>query len=192
MLPSQDKKQPALTTVEEKTDKAESEKKTLETLEKALQEERRKSEDYLTRLKYLQADFENYQKRIKKAIEEVTNYCNEDLIKEFLEVMDELELAIQNGEHCKSYEGFINGLKMILKKFYKILEKQGVTKIESVGKSVDPTRHEVVSKIFVEDQKDNIIVEEIRKGFMYKGKVIRPSMVKVAIAQSPINNNKSR
>ena len=185
MSASSEKKQPLL--AEKKANIADLERR-LEAAENALNEEKKKTENYLNRLRYLQADFENYKKRTKREMEEIANYGNEDLILEFLVVVDELELAIRNSEQGKVPEGLIDGLKMILKNVYRILERQGVMKIEAVGKPFDPTKHEAFSKVAIEGKKEDIVVEEIRKGFTYKGKVIRPSMVKVATAQIPPTN----
>ena len=72
---------------------------------------------------------------------------------------------------------------MILKQFRDILKKEGVIAIESVGKPFDPVYHEAIMQVPSEDQ-DNIVVEEIRKGYMFKNKVLRPAMVTVAKKQS--------
>jgi len=188
MITSSEKKQQLLA---EKSADKEDLKRRLELAENALKEEQKKTADYLNRLTYLQADFENYKKRAKREMEEIADYGNEDLILEFLVVSDELELAIQNSEQSKVPEGLIDGLKMILRNVYRILEHQGVMKIEAVGKPFEPTKHEAFSKVAVEGHEEDTIVEEIRKGFTYKGKVIRPSMVKVATVKMPsINDSK--
>ena len=185
MITPSEKKQ--LLLAEKGADKKDLERR-LELVENALKEEQKKTADYLNRLGYLQADFENYKKRAKREMDDIVNYGNEDLILEFLVVVDELELAIRNSEQSKIPEGLIDGLKMILKYAYRILERQGVIRIEAVGKPFEPTKHEAFSKVTIEGQKEDMIVEEIRKGFTYKGKVIRPSMVKVATAQIPPTN----
>jgi molecular chaperone GrpE len=167
------------------------ENKRVEALENALHEERHRAEDYLNRLRCLQADFENYQKRARREVAEAATYGNEFIIKEFLNIVDDLELSIQVGKQCNAPASLIEGLTMVLNKTLKVLEKEGVSLINSLGKPFDPHLHEVVSKtVGEENQKDDLIVEEIRKGYTYKGKIIRPSMVRVAIARSPSNNNK--
>jgi molecular chaperone GrpE len=186
MITSSDKKQQLLA---EKSAGKEDLERRLELAENAFKEEQKKTADYLNRLKYLQADFENYKKRAKREMEEIADYGNEDLILEFLVVVDELELAIQNSEESKVPEGLVDGLKMILKNIHRILEHQGVTKIEAVGEPFDPTKHEALSKVAVEGHEEGTIVEEIRKGYTYKGKVIRPSIVKVATAKTPPIND---
>jgi molecular chaperone GrpE len=79
---------------------------------------------------------------------------------------------------------------MTLKKLRKVLEQEGVTPIESPeGKVFDPTRHNAIAAVEQDDVEDGTVIEEIRKGYMMKGKVIRPTIVKVAV--KPSKNNQS-
>lgn len=149
-------------------------------LEKALTEEREKSSEYLNRLMYLQADFENYRKRMEKEIREMAQLGNEKLIVNLLSVIDELELALRSGRNTKNKDALLEGIEMTLKKMYAILGHKGLVKIETVGKSFDPKLHEVVMKVQTEEHEEGMIIEEVRKGFMLGNKVIRPSMVKIA------------
>jgi molecular chaperone GrpE len=155
-----------------------------ETLEQALEEEKKRSEDYLTRLKYAQADVENLKKRFERQIEEVKKYCNEHLIIELLDVVDELEMAVRSGRSSNSAEVVIQGVGMTLKKLKKVLESEGVSPIECVGKPFDPSRHNAVATTEKEDAKECTIVEEVRKGYTMREKVIRPSIVKVVVNPS--------
>jgi molecular chaperone GrpE len=161
----------------------------LNCLRKALEEERRKSEDYLNRLKYLQADFENYRKRVERELDEAARSSNERLIMSLLSVVDELELAVRAGEKSEGGDTIISGVRMTLKKLYEALEREGLARIEAVGKPFDPSRHEAVLKVKAEGYPDGFVVEEVRKGFMFKGRVIRPSMVKVAFSPAKDQDN---
>lgn len=156
----------------------------LEKLEQALDEEKKRSEEYLTRLKYLQADFENLKKRSDKQIEEAKKYCNERLIIELLDVVDELELAIQSGRSSDSTEAMIQGVEMTLKKLEKLLRNEGVSSIVCVCKPFDPSKHNAVAKIEREDVEDCTVIEEVRKGYVMREKVIRPSIVKISVKPS--------
>ncbi len=150
--------------------------------EERLQCEQKRSEDYLTRLRYLQADFENFKKRQEREAEQLKNYGNERIIILLLEVADELELAVKNGEISTSPESLIEGVELTLKKLRKVLEQEGVTAIESPqGKAFDPTRHNAIAAVEREDVEESTVIEEIRKGYMMKGRVIRPTIVKVAV-----------
>jgi len=169
----------------------EQEERSVECLAQLLDCERKRSEDYLTRLRYLQADLENFKKRSDREAEQVKNYCTERLIIQLLEVVDELELAVKNGEISTSPESLIEGVEMTLKKFRKVLEQEGVTAIESPeGKVFDPTRHNAIAAVEQADIEDGTVIEEIRKGYMMKGKVIRPTIVKVAV--KPKNNQSNQ
>lgn len=168
--------------------------KPLEELNDALEEEKKRSEDYLTRLKYMQADFENYRKRLERQMDEVKKYSNERLIAELLDIVDELEMAIKSARSSDSKETLIQGVEMTLHNLKKILEKEGVSPIECLEKPFDSSRHEAASRIERDDVKGSTVVEEIRKGYCMKEKVIRPSVVKVAVkplskSQKELNPN---
>ena len=158
--------------------------KQIEKLVHDLENEKKRSEEYLTRLKYAQADIENLKKRYDRQLEEVTKCGNENLIIELLEIVDELEMAIKSGCSSDSAEAVINGVEMTLKKLEKILKKEEVSPIECIDKPFDPSKHNAVAKIEKKDVEDCTVVEEVRKGYIVKGKVIRPSIVKIAVKPS--------
>ena len=156
----------------------------VETLQHELDEEKKRSEEYLTRLKYMQADFENLKKRFDREIDEAKKYCNERLIVELLGVVDELEMAVKAGCSSHSAKELTQGVEMTLVKLNKLLKNEGVSPIESVGKAFDPSKHSAVAKIEKDGVQDCVVVEEVRKGYVMKEKVIRPSIVKVAVKPS--------
>ena len=154
--------------------------------------EKKRSEEYLTRLKYLQADFENLKSRFDRETEQIKNYCTERLMIQLLDVVDELELAVKNGEISTSPESLIEGVEMTLKKLRKVLEQEGVSPIESPeGKVFDPTRHNAIAAVERDDVAACTVIEEIRKGYMMKGKVLRPSIVKVAVKSTKNPSNQT-
>lgn len=165
----------------------ESEKKTAQEnsdiarLRQELEDAKKRAEDYLARLKYVQADFENLKKRAERQLYQIREYCTEPLVVELLEIVDELELAVKAGCNSKSAESVTQGVEMTLKKLKRILENDGVSPIESIGKPFDPSRHNAIAKVERDDVPDCTVVEEVRKGYMMKEKVIRPSLVKVAV-----------
>jgi len=154
--------------------------------EEKLDCEKKRSEDYLTRLTYLQADFENMKKRFDREVEQTKSYCNERIIMQLLDVVDELELAVKNGEiSSQSTENLLEGVEMTLKKLRKVLEQEGVTEIANPeGKVFDPTKHNAVATVESDDAEDGTVLEQIRKGYFMRGKVIRPTIVKVAVKKS--------
>jgi molecular chaperone GrpE len=154
-------------------------------LEKQLDVEKKRSEEYLNRLRYLQADFENLKRRCDRQLTEAKNYATERLVLELLDVVDELELAVKTGQTAvPESQPLIDGVQMTLKKFRKVLEQEGVSPIECEGQVFDPTTHNAVEKIEREGVKGCIVDEEVRKGYIMKGKVIRPSIVKVEVPPS--------
>ena len=169
---------------------AEVAKKKAVNYQKLLELEKNRSEDYLNRLKYLQADYENLKNRTDRQISEAKKYCTENLVKELLDVHNELELAIKNAKSSVSKEAIVEGVQMTLKKLEKILEQEGVSLIEcKKGKIFDPKFHHAVSATERDDIEECLIVEELRKGYTLNKKVIRPSIVKVAIKSSKKNQN---
>jgi molecular chaperone GrpE len=163
---------------------SEQQKEKTSDLEHLLNAEKKRSEEYLTRLGYLQADLENMKKRFDRQAEQVKSYCTERLVTQLLDVVDELELALKTGQLENSTQTLIEGVQMTLKKIRKVLEQEGVTSIESEGKVFDPSIHNAVVAVERDDVDDCIVVEEVRKGYKMKEKVIRPCIVKVAVKSS--------
>ncbi|TMI28290.1 nucleotide exchange factor GrpE [Candidatus Bathyarchaeota archaeon] len=148
-------------------------------LESGLNAEKAKADDYLRRLQYLQADFENYRKRVEKEVEDSRRFGNERLLSELLVVNDELELALQRSKEAEQDSVLIEGVDMVHKRLQGLLSKEGVKKIESVGSKFTPDLHEAALAI-ESDQEEGTVIEEIRIGYLLNGKVLRPSIVKVA------------
>ena len=161
-------------------------------LEEQLEAEKKRSEEYLTRLKYLQADFENLKKRFDRQMAEAKNYGTERLVLELLDVVDELELALKTAQSADSAKLLIDGVQMTLKKFRKVLEQEGVSTIACEGKLFDPSRHNAIATLERDDVDGCVVAEEVRKGYIMKDKVIRPSIVKVAVKSSKSQKEKMK
>lgn len=151
-------------------------------LEKELMKERSKSEEYLKKLQYLQAELENYQKRVKKEIDYAIKRENEKLILKMILILDELEIALNAGKKAPRKDVMLDGLDMIVKKFKKMLVDEGLYIIEAVGKPFDPNFHEVIAQVHTNNYPEGTIVEEYKKGYVLHGKVIRPSVVGISKA----------
>jgi len=123
----------------------------------------------------LQADFDNYRKKFDKEKDDIRRLANEDLIKEFLPIIDEFEIALNEIENGRDKIG----LGLLYKKLLKTLENHGLKHIDALGKKFDPNFHEILLKE-MSDKEDGIILEELQKGYLLKSKVIRPSKVKIA------------
>ncbi len=125
-----------------------------------------KTEEYLNNWKRERADFLNYKKDEARRIEEFARFAHEDVILETLEVVDDLELAVQEYKNI--------GLEQIIKKFKDLFKKYGVEEIEVSGKNFDPALHEAVE---TEAGGEKII--QVRAGYVMHGKVVRPARVKI-------------
>lgn len=152
--------------------------KIIEEIEASLEEERKRSERYLSQLKYAKADLENFQKQTRRQIEEMISRANGRLLMQLLPIMDELELAILASE---SGEGsIVEGVKMVRNKLIKLAEAEGVKPIKAVGEPFDPRYHEAVLEVETEEYPGGTVTEELRTGYTYNGRVLRASMVRVA------------
>ena len=158
--------------------------------EEMLIAEKKRSEEYLTRLKYLQADFDNLRKRCDRQIQQVSQYSNERIIIQLLEVVDELELAVKTAQTTECAKVLIEGVQMTLKHLRKVLEQEGVSPIESTGEPFDPSKHNAIAAEERDDVETCVVTEEVRKGYRLKDKVIRPCIVKVARKKSSQSQNK--
>lgn len=182
---SEKKKQPTTNMGEPQSDtnKASQEherpEESLKDLDEELEVEKAKSADYLRRLQYLQADFENYRKRVEKEMSESRQYGNQRLLSDLIIVNDELELALRKAEESEENPTITEGLVMVHKRLENLLSKEGVEKIQSIGSKFNPELHEAALQV-ESDQEEGRILEEIRQGYTLKGKVLRPSIVKVA------------
>src|ERR1700752_1102522 len=115
-------------------------------LEKTLEEERRRNEEYLTSLRYLQADFENYRKRMDREISELEEFSTLGLVRKLIPVLDDLELAVATATKAED-KGMMEGVKMVQKNLSSALEAEGLKRINSVGLPFDPSHHEAVDKV---------------------------------------------
>ena len=145
-------------------------KSELEKLQAAVQE---KEERALR----LQADFENFRRRTAKEKEELSAVVTQGILKDMLPLLDNFERAM--AAEAKDIDSFKQGVEMIFKQFGEILVKNGLEHIEVEGAKFDPNYHQAVMRVENPDLEDETIAQELQKGYMVKGRVIRPSMVQV-------------
>lgn len=131
--------------------------------------------------KYLRlaAEFDNYKKRTQKEKEELSLFVVADTVEKILPVLDNLERALASCEKDKDTPMY-DGVKMVIKQFGDIFSAMGITPIEAAGKPFDPNLHNAVMHVEDENAGESVVVEELMRGYLYRGKVIRHSMVKVA------------
>ena len=142
----------------------------------------KKAAEYLDRLQRMQADMENLQKITKRQIETVTRQASENLLIKLLPVVDALQQATKIAHEGNSLppEEISVGLRMLLKQLLEVLKGEGLEEIPAMGEVLDPEKHEVVSYIATNDVPENTIMEEVRRGYVLNGKVIRTSLVVVS------------
>lgn len=138
--------------------------------------------EYLKHLERLQADFDNYKKRQEKKQKEFIEFANERLISNLLTVLDNLERALDSAKNEENVKAIREGINNTLKEFYKILKKEGVVPIKSIGYKFDPHKHEAVMRSETDKHSEDMVTEEFLKGYYIKSKVLRPAMVKVAVS----------
>jgi len=148
----------------------------IETLQQALAEEKEKTEKYLANWQRCQADFVNYKQRAEQEKGEIIEFANSTLICNLLPIMDDLERAFASVPADLEESNWTEGIKLIYNKFKTTLEAQGLTEIEARGEPFDPRLHEAVMQ---QDGKEGMVIEELQKGYKFKEKVIRPSLVTV-------------
>ncbi|MBS3897185.1 MAG: nucleotide exchange factor GrpE [Dethiobacter sp.] len=129
-----------------------------------------------TRLQRLQADFDNYRKRVKADKQEWTTQAVCDIVRELLPVIDNLERALEAGG---SAELLLTGVDLVTKQFLSVLNKHGLSTIDACGVQFDPTCHHAIMQLECAEP-ENMVVEELQKGYRLNQRLLRPSMVKVA------------
>ena len=135
--------------------------------------------ELMERILRLQADFDNYRRRTRQEQTELGGFVTQNVLGEFLPVLDNFERALANRP-AEDASGFGAGVEMIFRQFYGVLEKQGVTVVETVGSMFDPSKHEAIMRDEASDQPEGTVVAELQKGYSIAGKVLRPALVKVA------------
>lgn len=129
------------------------------------------------RVKRLQADFENFRRRTSKEREELANVVTQDLLKGMLPILDNFDRAMAAEQ--KDSESFQKGVEMIYTQLHETLKNDGLEPIETAGQKFDPNFHQAVMRVENPDLEDDTIAQELQKGYIVKGRVIRPSMVQV-------------
>ena len=145
--------------------------------ERLLEQGTRAKEESLRAL----ADIENTKKRLQREKEDAMKYAAEAVVRNLLPIVDSLDQALVAVDKQADPQAVIKGIHLIYRQLLGLLEKEGVKRISTVGKSFDPHQHEAVAQVEAKDgAADGTIVEEMHVGYTMHGKVLRPSMVKVA------------
>jgi len=152
-----------------------------EQLLKEVEELKKQSEENFNRFVRMQADFENYKKRVAREREEMYYSSLETIVSQILPVIDNMERAVAAFRADNLDSKYVEGVEMVLKQLIDVLGKNGVKEIEALDMDFDPNLHHAVMRAEEEGKEDNKITEVFQKGYLLGNKVIRPSLVKVNV-----------
>jgi molecular chaperone GrpE len=148
-----------------------------------LEKQKTQAADYYNQLLRLQADFENYRKRVEKEKPGLIKWGKAEILLKLLPLYDMLlaaHLHVNNAQEAGGNEEVLKGLDMIFKEFSKVFEAEGLRAMEPVGKPYDPMASEILGVVDGTEENDGLVVEELQKGFYYGDKILRPARVKIA------------
>lgn len=155
-----------------------------EELRAQLESARTEAAQHLDDLKRLKAEFENYRKRMIKEQTAMIDRASSAVVERLLPILDNFELALLAADRTKDYASMVRGVEMVYGELVELLRKEGLARIDALGKVFDPEEHEAVMR--AEGDGDEIVVlEEMRPGYSIGGRVVRPAMVKVGSRRAP-------
>ncbi len=141
----------------------------------------KQARDHYDRLLRVSADFENYRKRTAREIREISKYANEELLKELLPVVDNLERAVAvTVSERHPDDPLLKGVELILAEIQKLFERHNVKPIDALGKTFDPNFHQAMMQEDSNDHPPNTVVRELQKGYTIHERLLRPAMVAVS------------
>ncbi len=147
-------------------------------LTQALSDTKVHQEQYLRTL----ADMENLRKRTQREKEELAKFANENILREILPVIDNLERAVEHAEQAESNDGLFEGVQMTLTQFSQLLGKFGVEPVKAVGQIFDPAYHQAMGQMESEEHPVNTVVQQMQKGYQLNERLLRPAFVMLAKA----------
>jgi molecular chaperone GrpE len=130
----------------------------------------------------LAAEFENYKRLAQRDQREQAKFANENILKELLPVIDNLQRAVNFSKSVTGCDQLIEGVQLTLKQFIETLSKFGIKQITSIGEPFDPSRHQAVATIPSNDQPEHTIIQEHQPGYLLHDRILRAAMVTVAAA----------
>jgi molecular chaperone GrpE len=150
-----------------------------------LKQDSEKAKEYSDKILRLQADFDNIRKRSEREKQEFIKFANEGLIAELLNILDDLERAVELAESKhQDLPVFLKGIEMILAHLYQMLKEHGVKPIDAQGKIFDPHFHEALMQVEDKNMPEHTVLEEMQKGYLLNDRVLRTSKVKVSKKQA--------
>lgn len=167
----------------------ETEEITVEEPISALEESGRLASEYLDHLQRLQAEFDNYKKRVDREKAELIEYASAELVSELIDIMENLERGVASAKGSDDIDSIVKGMEIVSTQLKDILGSRGLKPIEAVGKKFDPHYHEAMMMTPTDEYPYNTVIEEFQQGYMIKDKVIRYSKVRVSVNENNSNNS---
>lgn len=152
----------------------------VEELQKRIEELEKEANEWKEKFLRKAAEFENYKRRTENDQLNLLNYAAESFIKKILPIVDDFERSLEHINDSNDYEKLKEGVQLIYNKLVKVLDEQGVKKIEALGKPFDVHYHEALMQKADNSVPAHTVLEELEKGYMYKDKVIRHAKVVVS------------
>lgn len=152
----------------------------VEALRNELEESLAKSNEYLDGWQRARAEFANYKKRVERDQAQVYKTTAGSILKRYLDIMDDLELALKNRPQEEEGAAWSAGIELIYRKLTGIIEAEGIECMDVEGRLFDPNLHEAISSEEIEDYESGQIIEVIKQGYMLEDRVLRPALVRVA------------
>ena len=146
----------------------------------ALEEAKNKLQESEDKLLRLAADFDNTRKRLEREREISLKYAEENILKELLPGIDNIERAMDQGRETNSMESLLKGVELTRNGLLATLEKYGVKAIDAIGQPFDPNIHEALAMEATEEMEPNLVLREFQRGYLYKDRLLRPSKVIVS------------
>ena len=167
-------------------------RKELQGMREELRKAKDSSEGSLNKLKYLMADFDNYRKQMEKQAVSKSEAIKAEMLLKFLNIRDDYLRALSVAKQSKTEPVVIQGLEGILKNIDSMLSSEGLIEIETVGTPIDPNVHDAIAHSERDDVAENTVTNEIRKGYMLAGRVLRPSLVEISkkIVKNSVSDSK--
>jgi molecular chaperone GrpE len=157
-------------------------------LEQQLDDEIKKSQEYMEGWKRAQAEFTNIKKRLEQEKQDFCKFANSGLMLSLLPILDDFELALNHTPREHEDSNWVKGMKLVYQKFKSTLETQGLTRIDSLGKSFDPCIHEAIK---TEKGIEGMVIQEYQKGYMFNDRLLRPAKVIVGCGEGENKPNES-
>jgi molecular chaperone GrpE len=152
-----------------------------ETRDKLQAKEKESEENYARYLRQV-AEVDNFKKRVSREKEDAIRYANENLIKDILPVIDNLERAIAHAQGGGNGKPLVEGVEMVLRGLLDVFSKHGVVQVPAIGSVFDPGKHEAMAHVESSEYQPNTIINEHHKGYLFRDRLLRPALVTVSKA----------